>query len=576
MRRALLGLLTLALVLGPVLLPTAAASSITSQPPPPAGSGSCPTAPLFGGERAENGSLIAFFQPGESSGSDCYLANGGTLVGDTIIFGLYTPNQVAPNDVVPVAVEEFTLRSVTVSSPGPNNTTVSRQVTEQANVDWSNTTFTAAPGQVQQPTLTVPPVSSPENLTVSMLGINLSVTIVTPGAGIAIPQNYPQLLLHDFLLDVALVIFFIVGVGIATAIRLRARHVERMWPWGAAGAFAASGFAFWFQANYPLSLIPIGAAPEAVVALPTVFVGIYVWLAFWPTEAKEYKIRFPVADQSGGEGLVDQKFFRVFDGPRGPEYIGPGGNGAFLRLLGVPTLLDDKVLNPAPLRRRMKGFRSVRKDVYAEYYAWAELPGGPKVLEAHRSRVFILPWRKRTREAIAQYHRRALRGKVEEPAHVGFFLYVTPSRAFAAVVGTQGAVLVDAWIRGTLQTSKTGLALERVLVAYTELKVSLKAQAIDYGHKIALALRMAEDYPDSPIALKALEDLAIRHEAAIMDEREWLRFLEQKVQEDRTPTDPRFAVGTVERIIDSTVSPTSSPRADDEVRAWVRKRGGSS
>ncbi len=573
MKRVVVTIVVMAFALGPIMLPVAAASSVSPNPPPPQGTGACPSSPLFPGEEGAYGSLVAFFQPGQSPGSTCGLLNGGTLVGDVVIFGLYTPESI-PNGTVPIAVEEFQLHSVTVYAPGPNNTTVSRSVTEAYNVQWSNATTTAAAGQIQEDQLTVPQVDSPENLTVSILGATIGVTIVTPGAGTPIPTNYPQLLLHDFGFEFYVVLFFLVGIGIATAVRFRARHVERVWPFGVAGVFGAIAFAGWFESDYPLSLIPVGQMPEALVAAPVVLAGIYAWLALFPTEAREYKVRYPVADVESGEGLVDQKFFRVYPGPEGDEYIGPGGAGAFLRLLGVRTYLDDRTISQAPLRRRMKGFRSVRRDIYAEYYAYAEFPGGPKPLQVAKPRVFVLPWRKRTREAIAEYHRKALRGKVEEPAHVGFLLYVTPSRAFVAAVSKQGAVIVEGWISGTLHVSKVGMALEKVLVAYTELKVSLKAQALDYGHKIALALRMAEEYPDSPIALKALEDLAIRHEAAIMDEREWLRFLERKVEEDRTPTDPAGAFGKVERLLDQTVAPTPSPRAaDDQVRDWVKKRG---
>ena len=572
LRGAVLVLAILAIV-GNAALPVAAASSVSPEPPPQTGTGPCPSNPLFPGQEGAEGSLVAFFQPGQSAGSTCGLANGGTLVGDVIIFGLYTPNTV-PNDTVPIMVEEFKLHTVTVYSPGPNNTTVSRSVTEAYNQVWSNASVAAVAGQIQEDQLTVPAVQGPQNLTISILGATIGVTIVTPGAGIPIPQNYPQLLLHDFGFEFYAALFLIVGIGFAVAIRWRTRHVERVWPFGVVGMIGVIGFAGWFEAQYPLSLIPVATVPEAAVAAPLFFVGAYAWLALFPTEAREYKIRYPVAEVDGQDGMVGQKFFRIYPGPEGDEYIGPGGAGAFWRLLGVRTYFDDRVLTQAPHKRRLKGFRSARRDVYAEYYAYAEFPGGPKILDVRKPRVYVLPWRKRSREAIAEYHRKALRGKVEEPDHVGMFLYVTPSRAFAAVTSRQGAVLVEGWISGTLHVSRIGLALERVLVAYTELKVGLKAQALDWGHKIALALRMAEEYPDSPIALKALEDLAIRHEAAIMDEREWLRFLERKVEEDRTPTDPAGAFGKVERLLDQTVAPTPSPRAaDDQVRDWVKKRG---
>jgi hypothetical protein len=554
--RSVVAVLLVCLLFGaPAVLGTAAASSVSPEPPPSSGSGACPAAPFLPGTVGDNGSLLGFFQPGESAGSTCYLTSGGTLVGDVLVFVLYTPNSIGPTNVATIAVEEFELHTVQVPHPGPNGTTIEVPTIEQYNVDWSNASVSAVPGQVQEDQLTVPQVSNPENLTVGILGVTLAVTIVTPGAGIPIPSNYPQLLLHDFYLDLALVIFFIIGVGIATAIRLRARHVERMWPWGVAGLFGAFGFASWFQANYPLSLIPIGSAPEAVVALPTVFVGIYVWLAFWPTEAKEVKIRYPVADVDGGEGQVGQKFYREFNGPDGIEYIGPGGASTFQRLLGVRTLLDNRVLNQSPLRRRLAGFRSVRRDIYAEYYAWAEFPGGPKILDVVKPRTFLLPWRAKTRQKIEEYHRVALRGRVEAPAHVGFFLYVTPSRAFAAVVGAQGAVLVNSWIDGTLHASKIGVALERALNAYVQLKVTMRTKAIDYGQKWALALRTAELYPGSPVAAQMLEQLAIEMEADLMDQKNWAQYVGQRTEEQAGATFEDRRISPAERLVDEISNP---------------------
>lgn len=541
-------------VLALVLVPALAAGSSTSPVAPPSGSGSCPPSPIVPGRAADDGALVVLLQPGPSSGSTCGLSGGGTLVGDQVIVGLYTPNPV-PGDAVQISVEEWVPATETVYEPGPNGTNFSRQIPIENDVDWSNATVPAGPGQVQEFYLNVPSVVSREELTIGILGANLTVWIQVPGAGIAIPVDYPQLLVHDFEFQVWVVIFFVVGVGIATGIRLRARHVERIWPIGAFGIVASVGFGLWALSDYPSSLLVLGSFPEAVVATPVVLAGMYLWLALFPSEARLHKIEYPVADVRDGERLYNEKRFRLYNGPDGPEYIGKGGAGALLRILGIRTLFDDRALNLAPYRLRFEGFRRIRSDVYAKYYAWAEFDATAPVLTVVPPRIFWLPWRKRTREAISEYHRKALRGRVPEPAKVGALLYVTPSRAFAAVVGRQGAILVQGWIAGTLQASRTGYALEKVLVAYTHLKVSLRAEAVDLGHKIALTLRMAEEYPGSPIALKALEDLATRHEAALMDEREWFRLLEQKVQEDRTPTDPPGSVGAGEDALNDVRKP---------------------
>lgn len=544
------GLLLLLLVLG------AGAASATTVGPvqPPTGSGQCSPEPLIPGAVGQDGSLVVLLQPGPSSGSTCGLPSGGTLVGDQIILGLYTPNPV-PNDSALVVVDEYQLKQVDQAVPGPNGTTEHVPVLEHVQETWSNVTLGAQPGEVGEYLLTVPPVPTAENLTVSVLGVVAHLTIVVPGAGIAIPQDYPQLLLHDFSFQVYVVVFILAGIGIATALKLRARHLERIWPFGVVGLFATIGFVAFAYSDYPYSLVPIGQLPEAVVATPVVLASLFFWLAFSPTETRIHRIRFPKPELRDGTPLVGSKRFRVFNGPDGKEYIGRGGAGAFLRILGVRTYLDDQVATPVPHLTRVDGFESAKYDVFAEYYAWSEFPEGPKVLEVVPPRIFWLPWRKRTREAIAAYHAQELRGKSPVPTHLGVLLYVSPSRAFANVVGKQNAILVQGWISGTLQASRVGNALEKVLTAYTHLKVSLKAEAIDYGHKLALALRMAEDYPGSPVALKALEDLATRHEAALMDERTWFAFLEQKVQEDRTPTDRPGAVGAAEQILNEARNP---------------------
>lgn len=509
---------------------------------------------------------MAYLQPGASQGSVCGLPTGGTLVGDQLYIILYTPNS-PPGNAAPITVEEYLVHQVQETIRGPNGT-VNETISVQYSITWSNATAPAAAGQAQILSLTVPSVTGTESLFVSVMGVPLQASIVVPGAGIAIPTTYPQLLLHDVTYQVYVVAFIAVGVGVAAIYRWRVRHVERIWPFGGAGVVASAAFGGWVYLEYPQSTIPLGSLPEFLVAVPAIFAGAYLYLAIAPTVALLHKIEYPVADVRDGSRLYGEKRFRVFANRSGTkEYIGPGGAGAGLRFLGIRTEFDDRLLTPAPYKIGFSGFRSPRWDTYARYYAWSEFEGGPKTLEVVPPRAFWFPGRKKARQAIAEYHRTALKGRVPAPDHVGLLVYVTPSKAFAAVVGKQGAILVEGWISGSLQSSKMGIALEKILAAYTHLKVTLKAQAIDYGHKVALALRMAEDFPGSPVALKALEDLATRHEAAIMDEREWLRFLEQKVEEDRTPTDAR-AVGAAEKILNEATSPVPP-----DLREYARQRG---
>lgn len=526
---------------------TAAASSTSPVPTSP-GTGACPAEPLIPGEAGDYGALVVLLQPGPTQGSTCGLPDGSTLVGDVVIVGLYTPNPV-PNATAPIVVEEYVPGTETIVAPGPNGTNVTRQVPTQTDVVWSNTSISATPEQIQEFDLNVPSVPNQEQLYLDVLGAAETVTIVVPGAGIPIPANYPQLLEHDFAFDVWVAIFFAVGVGVATAIRFRVRHIERVWPFGLAGLLASLGFASWAYGDYPASAIVLGSFPEALVATPVLLAGVYLWLALFPTEAYLHRIRWRTAELKEGAATYDTKGFRLYRGPDGEEYIGPSGAGFLARLLGVRTLLDDKVLNPVPWKILNLGFRSKRSDVYAEYRAFAEVDGAPKILDVVPPHVFLFPWRARTRERIAELHAGALRGRVPAPDHVGVFLYVSPSRAFAAVCGRQSGQLAEGMLTDTIHASKVGAAFERLLVVYAHVKSTLRVQAIEWGNKLALMFRMAEDFPGSPIAMKAMEDLAIRHEAAIMDEREWLRFLEQKVEEDRTPTDRPGAVGAQERVV---------------------------
>jgi hypothetical protein len=566
--KAFVGLLVLGALLAVLLvLPSFAAASSTSPVPQQPGSGACPIEPLIPGIPADYGALVILLQPGPSQGTTCGLPGGSQLVGDQIIVGLYTPNPV-PNDTALIGVEEFTTTTVTVTGPGPNGTNVTSQETVQQNVVYSNASVSASPGQIQEFDLNVPPVNSQEELTITLLGATETVSIVVPGAGIPIPANYPQLLEHDFEFDIWVAIFFAVGVGLATAVRLRVRHVERIWPFGLVGMIVSIGFAAWAYGDYPTSAVVLGEFPEALVAAPILLAGMYLWLGLFPTEAYLYRIRYPVADLRDGEAMYDTKSFRLYRGPDGPEYIGRGGAGFTARLLGVRTTFDDKVLNPLPWKIHNRGFRSKRGDIYAEYRSWAEHEGGPKILEVVPPRTFWLPWRKKTRELIADYHKKALRDKVPAPSHVGFFLYMSPSRAFAAVTGRQSGQMAEAWLTGTLANSKVGMGFERLLVAYSHLKSNLRIQAIEWGNKLALMFRMAEDYPGSPIAMKAMEDLATRHEAAIMDERAWLTFLEQKVEEDRTPTDGG-SLGAQERLLREVLNPVPP-----DLRTRVKRAAG--
>lgn len=551
------------LVLALLLLlavPSAAASSISPAPKPTSVSTACPTVPLLPGSTGANASLIAFLQPGATAGTTCALPEGGTLVGNEVILTLYTPEAV-PNGVVAISVKEYVPGTETVSAPGPNNTTIVRVVPVETDVVWSNTSISAAPLEVQQDLLTVPIVPSSERLTVGILGVALDVAIVTPGGGTAIPQNYPELLLHDFGFEIAVTFFLIVGIGAATAVRLKARHIERIWPFGVLGIGSGFVFAEWFYSDYPLSAIPLGTAPEAVVAVPVVLVGMYLWLALFPTEAKLWKIQYPVADLKDGSRSYDEERFRVFESPRGAEYIGTGGNGALLRLLGVPTLLDDRVLTDTPHKILFHGFRSVRFDTYGLYHAWAPTTG-KRVLEVHRSKVVFLPWRRKAYERITEYHKQELLGRVAPPSLVNWIVHVTPSRAFLRANGKQGAILAAGWIEGTLTTARVGDALERILRAYSHLLANVKAHAIEWGNKIALTLRFAEEIPGSPIAMKAMEDLTTRQEAEIMSERTWYDYLSAQVAEEGARKPPRTTPEAPEAIMREAAnpSPPDSPR----------------
>ncbi|HZY71344.1 MAG TPA: hypothetical protein VFF67_10265 [Thermoplasmata archaeon] len=510
---------------------SATATTVGPYQPPPLGSGACPSVPLLPGQKADFQALIAFLQPGATQGTTCALPDGGTLVGDQLIVLLYTPNAV-PNGTVAVGVEEFQTHTRQVAIQQGNHTLYETQ-TYVSNVLWSNTSLTGAAGVAQDDVLTVPDVAAQENLTVSILGLVEQFQIVVPGAGIAVPANYPQLLFHDFAYSAAVVFAFIVGVGFATAIRLRVRHVPLAIVPLAMVIVGLIAFGDWFYSDYPASLIAVGTAPEAVFALPIFFVGVGFWWLLFPTEARWRTIEFPVADTKDGQRLYGKKTFRVFRGPDGLEYIGPRGAGFWLRLLGVRTLLDDRALTEHPHFQACASYRSVRADIEGRYFAWAEVDGGPKVLDVVSPRVWILPWRKRTREAIEAHYKAELRGKETAPTHLGFFLHVSKSRAFAAVVGTQNATMVQGWSAGTLHSSRVGWALERFIVAYATLAHTLRVRAIDFGHKLATAMRMAEEMPDDPHALAALEELATHQEAELLNEGNWYRELDRRVQEER-------------------------------------------
>jgi hypothetical protein len=516
----------------------ASASNVTGYQPPSGSSSACPATPLLPGTRAENGSLVAFFQPGPpGTGTTCGLPDGSELVGTLLVVAFYAPST-PPNGSIPIMVEEFSWGTREIHERLPNGTTENFSVPVRTDVEWSNTSIAASPGSPEEFGLNVPTPGSQTNLTVAILGAVLSVAIVAPGSGVPIPVNYPQLLVHDFTWVAYVVVFFVVGIAIATALRLRARHLEGTWKLGAIGMGAAFAFGAWFFSDYPLSVVPIGSAPEAVVALPVVFIAMYFWLALFPTDAKLYQVRYPVADAIDSMPLYDTKRFRVFDGPDGPEYIGEGGATQIQRVLGRRTMLDDRVLTNSPRRVRHKGFRSIKNDVYAEYLSPGETEGGPKVLEVVRPRTWWLPWRQKARAEIEEYHRTALRGRVPPPQAVGALWYTSPSKAFLAASGRAGSMMVQEWITGTMHVSKVMIAFERLHVAFLTLKVSFTSEVMAKAHKIAYTLHLAREIPRSPITTAAIEELSTREEAFLFDQVEWHSFLEQKVKDNeaRRPT----------------------------------------
>ena len=170
----------------------ASATSISPGPSPTTASGCTTGSGFFGSVSPVGNALVGFEYQDAQTGNDCILQPGDLVPGDTLIVYLYTPTTPG-NGKVPIGVEEFTWGSERVVLPGPNNTTIVTSVPIQINVQWSNTSITASAGRDQVFDLNVPPVfvspSDPENLSVSMLGLNLSFRIATPGTALPIPET---------------------------------------------------------------------------------------------------------------------------------------------------------------------------------------------------------------------------------------------------------------------------------------------------------------------------------------------------------------------------------------------------
>ncbi len=535
-------------------VPAAASASSISGYSPPANPGgvACPAVSLLPGNRGINDSLVAYFQPGPASGYICGLPDGGTLVGTQLIVALYAPGY-GGNGSIPIVVEEFNWGTKTVVQRGANNTTSTTQVPIKTEISWSNTSIANTPGSPLQFALNVPTPPDPQdNLTVAILGVVLNCAVASPGAGISIPANYPQLLTHDFGWVVWVVFFFAVGVGVATALRLRARHMTGLGKWAGAGAAFGIGFGLWFFSDYPLSAITVGSLPEAFVATPVVLIGMFFWLYLFPTEAKLYQVRFPVADTRDHMPMYGTKRFRVYDGPEGPEYIGTGGASQLQRILGVHTLLDDRVLTNAPRRIRNSGFERVKEDIYAEYLSPGETDGGPKILEVVKPRTWWLPWRAKAREQIEEYHRDALKGRVPPPKKVGILVYISPSRAFLAASGGAGSMMVQQWITGTIHLTKIATAFERLWVALLTLKAGFESEVMAKAHKVAYTLHLAQEIPNSKLTMKAIEDLAAREDDFLYDQVEWHAMLEAQVKEDDNRRAARGIPAPIEQAVAET------------------------
>lgn len=477
--------------------PSASLGGSTISPYNPGGGSAsgCPSSGLLPGLLGADGALVAFWQPNLLEGGDCALEPGGTVIGDQVIIGLYTP--VTPTDAnVPITVVEYQLQTVTVL--GPDNTTMSQEV--PYDMSWSNTSVGATAGEIQLFELTVPSAQTGTWLQLSLAGVNQAWSISTPPLLEPIPLTLAGLLAYTVAVSAAIVIAFAASVPVAMAIVYRVSYPKGLRKWGIIALLAAAGFAEWAYSSYPSSLYVLGSVNPYVVPSVLAFLGgLYLWIAalprLWPLSHR-VGIRSPIARLVDGRKAGRELIYRIRTDANGRtstglEWVSERPWASAWRLLGVRDTFNPNVISDVPTFVANADYESSLHDVRGWYYTWADRPGAPPVVEDVRPHVWWLPWRKSAREQREKW----LRELGRDPASVryGLLWSVDGGEVRIRAVTESARELVEGWVIGTVKSSEVGEELVKTQRLNLRLRSSGRQRAWHLARQI-IAQRTGDDF----------------------------------------------------------------------------------
>lgn len=549
-----LGALVLALSMIAVLLLAVigAAQASTVQPIGNGNQGSgCQPGGIFGSVAPQGNALVGVEYPDPETGTDCILGAGGTLSGDVLQVWLYTPNAVA-NDSVQISIEEYRMGSEQRTVQGPNGTLVHETVPASVNVTWSNATVAASAGEFQRFNLQVPPVfvdpSNAENLTLSILGLQLHFLIATPGTALPIAETLGGLIGWLALMSPAAVITFVAGFGPGQLVVHRLRYVSTgRYASGIAGLVTLgifvgilidfTGFLYWLGR---VGILGLGL----VLLLPTFLWGAALWIHVRGKRLRYRLLRGPIAKSSNGEPVAGVAAVRIYGGGETghPEELveGLGVEGvraAIDRLLGLRIRWKPDGIAREPTLIHYE-WQKGRLDSEGEYAVWPTNGGQKLDFTITLPEKVWFPWRKSVK---SKYDAPAPNGDgqtivpvndgAKDPelwAHRGFFVGLRHGEAKVSALGSPDHVGPDQYIRGVAPAAAFGREAQRRGKALILLNERIAAESEQLAFEMIAVHDRLSAFPGSPEAMEGLREISTRRMSDLFDPEQYLARLEER------------------------------------------------
>lgn len=514
--------------------------------------------------------------PDPETGAECVLQSGQTLPGATLQVWLYTP-QSPRNGSVPIGVEEYRWGIQEVTTYGPNGTVTRQTVPAMLDVVWSNASVPMSAGEFYQFNLNVPPVyaspTSPENLSLFILGLDLSYMIATPGTAMPVPETVGGLIAWLALMSPVAVVVFLGGFVPGEWFVRRLRYVSTGRYAAAFSALVSGGVALGVLGNFAAFLYWLGNVGISGLALLLLF-PLFLWgIALWVTvRGKRLKVRFirsPIARTEGGDPVAGMVPVRIYGGggtghpEELVEGLGVGGlKAAWYRLLGVSVAWNPRKIAREPRLIRYE-WASGRFPAEGEYAAWPS-GGGTKVdVQIRRPETVWFPWRKSVR---ARYDPApdpedgdpvppTVDRSPELWAHRGFFLGFRHGEASTSALGSPDYVGPDQYIRGVAPAAEFGREAQRRGTALVLMNERTEAEAWDRAMEINAIQDRLGSFPGSPEAMEGVRRLSTRIMSNLFDPDAFMRRLEERGRERvdyHPPGAKRYATSSVDLQAEAT------------------------